>query len=405
MAHAYRDDFPLLKSQDVAYLDNAATAQRPQCVLDAVTEFYKSQNANPLRGLYPLSIAATEAYENAREAVRSFLNAKSSREIIFTRNTTESINLVAYSYGLSHVKAGDEVLVSIMEHHSNLLPWQMVCRQTGATLKFMECEMDGTLDLNKVEALITPKTKIVACTHVSNVLGRVNPIRELAVLAHRAGAVLVVDGAQSLPHMPVDVADLGADFFAFSAHKAMGPMGIGVLWSKMDLLNAMPPMLTGGEMIDSVTEQDAVWAPVPEKFEAGTQNAAGIFATGAALDYLVNTVGYENIQAREQALVHYLMGELMQLDFVQIIGSIYWDNHHGVVSFNVKGIHPHDVASIMDMDGVCIRAGHHCAQPLLTWLGVENLACCRASVAFYNDKADIDKFIAGLHHVWSTFNG
>ena len=405
MAHAYRDDFPLLKSQDVAYLDNAATAQRPQCVLDAVTEFYKSQNANPLRGLYPLSITATEAYENAREAVRAFLNAKSSREIIFTRNTTESINLVAYSYGLSHVKAGDEVLVSIMEHHSNLLPWQMVCRQTGASLKFMECEMDGTLDLNKVEALITPKTKIVACTHVSNVLGRVNPSRELAALAHRAGAVLVVDGAQSLPHMPVDVADLGADFFAFSAHKAMGPMGIGVLWGKMDLLNAMPPMLTGGEMIDSVTEQDAIWAPVPEKFEAGTQDAAGIFATGAALDYLVNTVGYENIQAREQALVHYLMGELMQLDFVQIIGSIYWDNHHGVVSFNVKGIHPHDVASIMDMDGVCIRAGHHCAQPLLTWLGVENLACCRASVAFYNDKADIDKFIAGLHHVWSTFNG
>ena len=227
MAHAYRDDFPLLKSQDVAYLDNAATAQRPQCVLDAVTEFYKSKNANPLRGLYPLSIAATEAYENAREAVRSFLNAKSSREIIFTRNTTESINLVAYSYGLSHVKAGDEVLVSIMEHHSNLLPWQMVCRQTGASLKFMECEMDGTLDLNKVEALITPKTKIVACTHVSNVLGRVNPIRELAVLAHRAGAVLVVDGAQSTPHIPVDVQALDADFFAFSGHKVYGPMGIG----------------------------------------------------------------------------------------------------------------------------------------------------------------------------------
>ena len=250
-----------------------------------------------------------------------------------------------------------------------------------------------------------PKTKILAVGQVSNVLGVENPVKNLGKLVHKYGGYLVVDGAQSLPHMPVDVADLGADFFAFSAHKAMGPMGIGVLWGKMDLLNAMPPMLTGGEMIDSVTEQDAVWAPVPEKFEAGTQDAAGIFATGAAFDYLVNTVGYENIQAREQALVHYLMGELMQLDFVQIIGSIYWDNHHGVVSFNVKGIHPHDVASIMDMDGVCIRAGHHCAQPLLTWLGVENLACCRASVAFYNDKADIDKFIAGLHHVWSTFNG
>ena len=405
MAHAYRDDFPLLNNLDIAYLDNAATAQRPQCVLDAEAEFYKTHNANPLRGLYPLSIAATDDYENARAAVRAFLNAKSAREIIFTRNTTEGLNLVAYSYGLSHVKAGDEVLVSILEHHSNLLPWQMVCRQTGATLKFMECEPDGSLDLNKVETLITDKTKLVACTHVSNVIGRVNPIRQMADMAHRVGAVMVVDGAQSTPHIPVDVQALDADFLAFSGHKLYGPMGIGVLWGKMDLLNAMPPMLTGGEMIDSVTEQDAVWAPVPEKFEAGTQDAAGIFATGAALDYLVNTVGYENIQAREQALVHYLMGELMQLDFVQIIGSIYWDNHHGVVSFNVKGIHPHDVASIMDMDGVCIRAGHHCAQPLLTWLGVENLACCRASVAFYNDKADIDKFIAGLHHVWSTFNG
>ena len=405
MAHAYRDDFPLLKSQDVAYLDNAATAQRPQCVLDAVTEFYKSKNANPLRGLYPLSIAATEAYENAREAVRSFLNAKSSREIIFTRNTTESINLVAYSYALNNIHAGDEIVITIMEHHSNLIPWQQVCRETGAKLVYLYPTKTGQLTTEEVLAKVGPKTKILAVGQVSNVLGVENPVKNLGKLVHKYGGYLVVDGAQSLPHMPVDVADLGADFFAFSAHKAMGPMGIGVLWGKMDLLNAMPPMLTGGEMIDSVTEQDAVWAPVPEKFEAGTQDAAGIFATGAALDYLVNTVGYENIQAREQALVHYLMGELMQLDFVQIIGSIYWDNHHGVVSFNVKGIHPHDVASIMDMDGVCIRAGHHCAQPLLTWLGVENLACCRASVAFYNDKADIDKFIAGLHHVWSTFNG
>ena len=405
MTNAYRKDFPLLMAQDIAYLDNAATAQRPQCVLDAVNRFYCEQNANPLRGLYPLSVAATDAYENARAAVRRFLNAGSTSEIVFTRNTTEGLNLAAYSYGLSHIRAGDEVVVSILEHHSDLLPWQMVCRQTGAALKFLECEPDGSLDLNRAEAVITDKTKLVAVTHVSNVIGRVTPIRQLADIAHRHGAVIVVDGAQSTPHIPVDVQALDADFLAFSGHKVYGPMGIGVLWGKMDLLNAMPPMLTGGEMIDSVTEQDAVWAPVPEKFEAGTQDAAGIFATGAALDYLVNTVGYENIQAREQALVHYLMGELMQLDFVQIIGSIYWDNHHGVVSFNVKGIHPHDVASIMDMDGVCIRAGHHCAQPLLTWLGVENLACCRASVAFYNDKADIDKFIAGLHHVWSTFNG
>ena len=401
----YKKDFPLLMQQDVAYLDSAATAQRPASVLQAEKEFYEQANANPLRGLYELGVEATDRYEAARERVRKFLNARSDAEIIFTRNTTESINLVAYSYALNNIHAGDEIVITIMEHHSNLIPWQQVCRETGAKLVYLYPTKTGQLTTEEVLSKVGPKTKILAVGQVSNVLGVENPVKNLGKLVHKYGGYLVVDGAQSLPHMPVDVADLGADFFAFSAHKAMGPMGIGVLWGKMDLLNAMPPMLTGGEMIDSVTEQDAIWAPVPEKFEAGTQDAAGIFATGAALDYLVNTVGYENIQAREQALVHYLMGELMQLDFVQIIGSIYWDNHHGVVSFNVKGIHPHDVASIMDMDGVCIRAGHHCAQPLLTWLGVENLACCRASVAFYNDKADIDKFIAGLHHVWSTFNG
>ena len=340
-----------------------------------------------------------------RQQIADLIGASQANEVVFTRNTSESLNLVAKSFAPTVLKPGDEVVITIMEHHSNLIPWQQVCRETGAKLVYLYPTKTGQLTTEEVLAKVGPKTKILAVGQVSNVLGVENPVKNLGKLVHKYGGYLVVDGAQSLPHMPVDVADLGADFFAFSAHKAMGPMGIGVLWGKMDLLNAMPPMLTGGEMIDSVTEQDAVWAPVPEKFEAGTQDAAGIFATGAALDYLVNTVGYENIQAREQALVHYLMGELMQLDFVQIIGSIYWDNHHGVVSFNVKGIHPHDVASIMDMDGVCIRAGHHCAQPLLTWLGVENLACCRASVAFYNDKADIDKFIAGLHHVWSTFNG
>ena len=402
---AIRAEFPLIAKHDRVYFDNAATSQKPACVLQAAQEFYESYNANVLRGLYPLSVEATERYEAARTTVQQFIHAAAPEEIIFTRNTTESINLVAYSYALNNIHAGDEIVITIMEHHSNLIPWQQVCRETGAKLVYLYPTKTGQLTTEEVLSKVGPKTKILAVGQVSNVLGVENPVKNLGKLVHKYGGYLVVDGAQSLPHMPVDVADLGADFFAFSAHKAMGPMGIGVLWGKMDLLNAMPPMLTGGEMIDSVTEQDAIWAPVPEKFEAGTQDAAGIFATGAALDYLVNTVGYENIQAREQALVHYLMGELMQLDFVQIIGSIYWDNHHGVVSFNVKGIHPHDVASIMDMDGVCIRAGHHCAQPLLTWLGVENLACCRASVAFYNDKADIDKFIAGLHHVWSTFNG
>ena len=395
----YKAQFPLFQQHpEIAFLDSAATAQRPACVLDAERDFYQRMNANPLRGLYSLSVEATDAIAKVRQQIADLIGAAQANEVVFTRNTSESLNLVAKSFAPT-------VVITIMEHHSNLIPWQQVCRETGAKLVYLYPTKTGQLTTEEVLAKVGPKTKILAVGQVSNVLGVENPVKNLGKLVHKYGGYLVVDGAQSLPHMPVNVADLGADFFAFSAHKAMGPMGIGVLWGKMDLLNAMPPMLTGGEMIDSVTEQDAVWAPVPEKFEAGTQDAAGIFATGAALDYLVNTVGYENIQAREQALVHYLMGELMQLDFVQIIGSIYWDNHHGVVSFNVKGIHPHDVASIMDMNGVCIRAGHHCAQPLLTWLGVENLACCRASVAFYNDKADIDKFIAGLHHVWSTFNG
>ena len=393
MAHAYRDDFPLLKSQDVAYLDNAATAQRPQCVLDAVTEFYKSKNANPLRGLYPLSIAATEAYENAREAVRSFLNAKSSREIIFTRNTTESINLVAYSYGLSHVKAGDEVLVSIMEHHSNLLPWQMVCRQTGASLKFMECEMDGTLDLNKVEALITPKTKIVACTHVSNVLGRVNPIRELAALAHRAGAVLVVDGAQSTPHIPVDVQALDADFFAFSGHKVYGPMGIGVLYGREELLNAMPPFLTGGEMIESVTREGAVWAEVPHKFEAGTVNAGGAYALAEAIRYM-NTIGFDAIEEQENKLTRIAYEGMTKIPGIRVLGSSDPDNHHGILSFAVDGVHPHDVAEILNADNICVRAGHHCAQPLLQYLGTASTT--RVSLAFYNTEDEIRAFLTSL---------
>ena len=297
-----REDFPLLMQQDIAYLDNAATAQRPQCVLDAERRFYCQQNANPMRGLYPLSIAATEAYENAREAVRRFLNANSASEIIFTRNTTEGLNLAAYSYGLSRLKAGDEVVVSILEHHSNLLPWQMVCRQTGATLRFLDCEPDGSLDLNKAEALITDRTRLLAVTHVSNVIGRVNPIRALADMAHRHGAVIVVDGAQSTPHIPVDVQALDADFLAFSGHKVYGPMGIGVLYGKRALLEAMPPFLTGGEMIESVTREGAVFAELPHKFEAGTVNAAGAAGLHAAIDYL-QAVGYDAMHRQELALV------------------------------------------------------------------------------------------------------
>ena len=402
----YKRDFPLLANHpDLVFLDSAATAQRPAAVLDAQRRFYEEMNANALRGLYRLSVEATEAIEIARQRVAKFIGAPDAHDIVLTRNASESLNIVAKAFAPTVLKPGDEVCITIMEHHSNLIPWQQACRAAGAKLVYLYPDENGVITPEEMDAKIGPKTKILSVVHVSNVLGVQNPVEELGRRVHEQGGYLVVDGAQSTPHIHVDVQAIGADFFAFSAHKLFGPFGMGVLWGRDELLNAMPPFLTGGEMIDSVTEQDATWAPVPEKFEAGTQDAAGIFATGAALDYLVNTVGYENVQAREQALVHYLMGELMQLDFVQIIGSIYWDNHHGVVSFNVKGIHPHDVASIMDMDGVCIRAGHHCAQPLLTWLGVENLACCRASVAFYNDKADIDKFIAGLHHVWSSFYG
>ena len=393
MAHTYRDDFPLLNSLDIAYLDNAATAQRPQCVLDAVTEFYKSKNANPLRGLYPLSVSATESYESARDTVRDFLNAKSSREIIFTRNTTEGLNLVAYSYGLSNVKAGDEVLVSIMEHHSNLLPWQMVCRRTGATLKFMECEPDGTLDLNKVASLITPKTKIVACTHVSNVLGRVNPIREIAELAHRVGAVMVVDAAQSTPHIPVDVQALDADFLSFSGHKVYGPMGIGVLYGREELLDTMPPFLTGGEMIESVTREGAVFAELPHKFEAGTVNAADAVGLQAAIEY-VKSVGFEQMHRQEVALTRRAMDGIRGIPSVHVLGSENPEEHCGIITFTVDGVHPHDISEILASDGVAIRAGHHCAQPLLAYL--KHPSTARASLAFYNTEAEIDRLLDSL---------
>ena len=393
MERDHRRDFPLLMNTDVAYLDSAATAQRPQCVLDAEEKFYTTCNANPLRGLYPLSIAATDAYENAREAVRKFLNAASTQEIIFTRNTSESLNLVAYSYGLSNVKAGDEVVVSIMEHHSDLLPWQMVCRQTGARLRFIECELDGSVDLNKVESLINRRTKVVAMTQVSNVLGRENPIRQVAELAHRAGAVMVVDGAQSTPHMPVDVQALGADFLAFSGHKVYGPMGIGVLYGRKELLEKMPPFLTGGEMIESVTREGAVYAELPHKFEAGTINAAGAAGLHAALDYMAQ-VGFGTMQRRELELTRRAMEGMKQIPYVHILGSDEPEEHHGIITFTVDGVHPHDIGQILAADGVNIRAGHHCAQPLLAYLGHPSTA--RASIAFYNTEGEIDRLLASV---------
>ncbi len=393
MTNDFRNDFPLIAKSSVAYLDNAATAQRPQCVLDAENDFYLNHNANPLRGLYPLSVEATEIYENAREAVRAFLNARSAEEIIFTRNTTESLNLVAYSYGLSHVKAGDEVLVSIMEHHSDLLPWQMVCRQTGATLRFMDCEPDGSLDLNKAEALFNEKTKIVAITQVSNVLGREYPVRQIAELAHARGAVVVVDGAQSTPHMKVDVQALGADFFAFSGHKVYGPMGIGALYGRHELLEEMPPFLTGGEMIESVTRESATFAELPHKFEAGTVNAAGAAGLRAAIDY-IGKVGYDFMREREIALVSRTLAAMREMPHVHVLGSENPAEHTGIVTFTLDGVHPHDISEILASDGVAIRAGHHCAQPLLKHLG--HLSTVRASFAFYNTEAEADRLVASL---------
>ena len=393
MTNDFRNDFPLIAKSSVAYLDNAATAQRPQCVLDAENDFYLNHNANPLRGLYPLSVEATEIYENAREAVRAFLNARSAEEIIFTRNTTESLNLVAYSYGLSHVKAGDEVLVSIMEHHSDLLPWQMVCRQTGATLRFMDCEPDGSLDLNKAEALFNEKTKLVAITQVSNVLGREYPVRQIAELAHARGAVVVVDGAQSTPHMKVDVQALGADFFAFSGHKVYGPMGIGALYGRRELLEEMPPFLTGGEMIESVTRESATFAELPHKFEAGTVNAAGAAGLRAAIDY-IGKVGYDFMREREIALVSRTLAAMREMPHVHVLGSENPAEHTGIVTFTLDGVHPHDISEILASDGVAIRAGHHCAQPLLKHLG--HLSTVRASFAFYNTEAEADRLVASL---------
>lgn len=393
MHYDYRNDFPLLMQNKIIYIDNAATSQRPQCVIDAEGDFYKNYNANPLRGLYSLSVEATEVYENAREAVRKFIGAEKSNEIIFTRNTTESLNLVAYSYGLSNVKKGDEIVVSIMEHHSDLLPWQMVAETCGAELKFIECAKDGSIDLEKVKELITSRTKIVAMTQVSNVLGREYPVKEIAKLAHEKGAVMVVDGAQSTPHMRVDVTDLDADFFAFSGHKLLAPMGIGVLYGKEELLEKMPPFLSGGEMIDSVTRTSAVYAELPHKFEAGTVNAAGAAGLKAAIDY-IEKVGFDYISEREITLTSRAIEKMKKIPHVNIIGSENADEHTGIVTFTIDNVHPHDISEILAADGIAVRAGHHCAQPLLTHLGLNSTA--RASFAFYNTEDEVDKFTGSV---------
>lgn len=391
-----RQDFVLLQNTDRVYFDNAATSQKPKCVIDAVQEFYEKYNANVLRGLYPLSVEATERYENARKTVQRFIHAACPEEIIFTRNATESMNLVAYSYGMANLKAGDEILVSILEHHSNILPWQMVSRATGAKLVFLECEPDGTIPKEKMDEAFSEHTKLVAVTQVSNVLGCVNDILELVKRARACGAVILMDAAQSAPHMPIDVQKLDVDFVAFSGHKMLAPMGIGVLYGKQELLEKMPPFLTGGEMIETVSRYDAVYAELPHKFEAGTVNAGGAVGLAAAIDYL-ESYGMDTLHAVEQELTAYLFRGMNAIPHVHVLGSQREDNHTGIVSFTVDQVHPHDISEVLSSDGMDIRAGHHCAQPLHDHLGIHSTA--RASLMFYNTKEEIDRFLESVSNI------
>lgn len=392
----YRQDFPLLRENPIVYLDSAATAQRPDVVIEAEMEFYRKYNANPLRGLYSLGIEATDRYEEARECVAKFIHAASAKEIIFTRNATESLNLVAYSYGLSHLQKGDEIVVSILEHHSNQLPWRMVAEKTGAVVKYLECDRQGHISDADLQAAFSEKTKLVAVTQVSNVLGIMTPIDKIVALARKSGAVVVLDAAQSTPHMEVDVQKLGVDFLAFSGHKLMAPMGIGVLYGRKELLSEMPPFLTGGEMIQTVTRDKVVYAELPHKFEAGTVNGAGAWALAAAIRYL-QEVGYEQIQKQELLLTTQLMDGLKKVPHVQVQGSPDPKEHCGIVSFTIDGVHPHDISSILDADGIAVRAGHHCAQPLMQQIGV--MSTTRASMYFYNTEEDIEKLLASVQTI------
>ena len=397
----FRRDFPLLNQtmngRPIVYLDNGATTQKPESMIQAMCGYYGGCNANPHRGAYALSIEATDIYENTRERVRRFINAPKAEEIIFTKNATEALNLVAYSYGRTKLGPGDEILLTIAEHHSNLVPWQETAKATGAKLNYIYLEPDGNLSQKDIETKITPRTKVVAVTHVSNVLGLVNPVRDIADRAHNAGAVVVVDGAQSVAHMAVDVQALGADFFAFSGHKMLSPMGIGVLYGRRELLSAMPPFLTGGDMIEYVSEQETTFAELPAKFEAGTQNVGGAAGLTAAIDYL-EKLGFDRIAAIEQELLNYALPQLKALPYVELYGcDTTRNNKTGIITFNVKDVHPHDVSTILDAEGVAVRGGHHCAQPLMTYLGQN--ATCRASFYFYNTKDDVDRWIAALKKV------
>lgn len=393
-------DFPILQNKNIAYLDSGATTQKPVQVLNAVDEFYKNSNANPHRGAYSLSIEATELYENSRTKIAKFINAKHREEVIFTKNATESLNLIAYSYGLENVKKDDEIVLSIMEHHSNLVPWQKVAKSTGAKLNYMYINEDFEISDEEIENKITDKTKIVGITHVSNVLGTINNIEKIIKYAHKKGAIVVVDASQSIPHMKIDVQKLDCDFLVFSGHKMLAPLGIGVLYGKKEILNKMTPFLMGGDMIEYVYEQDTTFAPLPNKFEAGTQNVEGVVGLGAAIDYIEN-LGYDNIAKIEEDVVEYARQELEKLDFLTLYMTPNKERHQAVISFNIKGVHPHDVASILDSNGVCVRSGNHCAQPLMRFLGIDST--CRASFYFYNTKEDVDKLVDAIKKAYEMF--
>ena len=395
-----KKDFPLLENRNIAYLDSGATTQKPIQVINAIEEFYKKNNANPHRGAYTLSIEATEVYESTRQKIAKFINAKHPEEIIFSKNATESLNLIAYSYGMDNLKKDDEVVISIMEHHSNLVPWQKVTKATESKLNYMYINEEFELSNEEIETKITDRTKIVGISHVSNVLGTINNVKKIIKYAHKKGAIVIVDASQSIPHMKIDVQDLDADFLVFSGHKMLAPLGIGVLYGKREILNKMTPFLMGGDMIEYVYEQETTYAPLPNKFEAGTQNVEGVVGLGAAIDYIQN-LGYDKMQELENDVLAYARQELSKLDYLTLYMTPNEKNHSSVISFNIKGVHPHDVASILDSEGVCVRSGNHCAQPLMRFLGIDST--CRASFYFYNTKEDVDRLIHALNKAYDMF--
>ena len=400
---AIREEFPILSREvhghPLVYLDNAATTQKPQSVIDALSSYYSTMNANIHRGLHTLAEEATVAYEDVRKQVATFINAGSHREVVFTRNTTESLNLLAYTLG-ARLKPGDEIVLTAAEHHSNLVPWQLVSQRSGAKLRFIELNDDQQIDVDTARAAINANTRIVSIVHMSNVLGSIAPVAEISEMARAVGATMIVDAAQSAPHIPVDVADLGVDYMAFSAHKMLGPTGVGVLWGRQELLADLDPFLGGGEMISVVTREESSWAALPHKFEAGTPNIADVIAFGAALDFL-NDVGMDAIAAHDAELTHYAVDRLSHLEGLDIYGPSDPSDRAAVIAFNYRDIHSHDVATILDRGGIAVRAGHHCAQPLMRTLGVP--ATARASFYLYNERSEVDALVDGLLEAGERF--